>query len=215
MFQSTAIPGILPARPVKGTVVVARRREKVHASMTANNPGEAHEESVPDDAQALTALYEQFRRPIHSYIYRLLGNQEDADDVTQEVFVRAFISWESLYDRSNLSAWLYRIATNLCVDQLRRRKRITWWPLSFQNSNDEHFESKANEDHSLLLLDSGGIPEIAEREHIQLALTHMPEEYAIVLVLSAAQGLPYQEIAKIVGISPNAAATRLSRAKRM
>ena len=63
--------------------------------------------------------------------------------------------------------------------------------------------------------DSGGIPEIAEREHIRLALANMPEEYAIVLVLSAAQGIPYQEIATIVGISPNAAATRISRAKRM
>jgi RNA polymerase sigma-70 factor, ECF subfamily len=215
MFQSTAIPGILPARPVRETLAVAQHREKVHASMTANNPGDAHEESVLDDAQALTALYEQFRRPIHSYIYRLLGNQEDADDVTQEVFVRACISWESLYDRSNLSAWLYRIATNLCVDQLRRRKRIAWWPLSFQNFNDDRFEGMASEDHSWLLLDSGGIPEIAERELIQLALTHMPEEYSIALTLSAAQGLPYQEIAKIVGISPNAAATRLSRAKRM
>src|SRR5579863_1199999 len=151
MFQSTAIPGILPARPVKGTVVVARRREKVHASMTANNPGEAHEESVPDDAQALTALYEQFRRPIHSYIYRLLGNQEDADDVTQEVFVRACLSWNGLYERNNLSAWLYRIATNLCVDQLRRRKRISWWPLISHNPHDESSEGTLIDDGSWLL----------------------------------------------------------------
>ena len=65
------------------------------------------------------------------------------------------------------------------------------------------------------LSDSGGIPEIAERDLIRHTLALLPDEYAVVLVLSAAQGVPYQEIAEIVGISPNAAATRISRAKKM
>ena len=208
MFYSVVIPGILLEGPVRETGVGTRRRESVHASMTA-------EKSTDDDAEALSLLYEQFRRPIHSYIYRLLGSLEDADDVTQEVFVRACIAWDGLYERDNLSAWLYRIATNLCVDLLRRRKRISWWPLTYHNSNDDRFESGASDDSSPFLPDSGGIPEIAERELIRLALANMPEEYAIALVLSAAQGVPYQEIAAIVGISPNAAATRISRAKRM
>jgi RNA polymerase sigma-70 factor, ECF subfamily len=87
------------------------------------------EASLSDDAHALSALYERFWRPIHFYIYRLLGSQEDADDVTQEVFVRVFTAWNGFHDRDNLSAWLYRIATNLSVDLLRRRKRISWWSL--------------------------------------------------------------------------------------
>lgn len=166
-----------------------------------------------NDAEALSALYEQFRRPIHSYIYRLLGNVDDADDVTQEVFVRACLAWDGLYERDNLSAWLYRIATNLCVDLMRRRKRISWRPLA--SHSDGPIEGVQSEDNSALLSDSGGIPEIAEREHIRLALSNMPEEYAVALVLNAAQGIPYQEVAVITGISPNAAATRISRAKRM
>src|SRR3989441_9276585 len=117
--------------------------------MTVRRSADAYEEfpykdsseaSLFDDAHALSALYEQFRRPIHSYIYRLLGSQEDADDVTQEVFVRACISWNGLYERDKLSAWLYRIATNLCVDMLRGRKRISWWPLTYHNPGDERFE---------------------------------------------------------------------------
>ncbi len=63
--------------------------------------------------------------------------------------------------------------------------------------------------------DDGGIPAIAEREHIRLAIANMPEQYAAALVLNVAQGVPYQEVAAIVGISPNAAATRISRAKKM
>jgi RNA polymerase sigma-70 factor, ECF subfamily len=213
MFYSVVIPGILLEGPVKETRVgtlsggqVTRRRESVHASMTAEKT---------TDADALSLLYEQFRRPIHTYIFRLLGSLEDADDLTQEVFVRACIAWDDLYERNNLSAWLYRIATNLCVDLLRRRKRISWRPLIYRNAGDDRFENSASDDSSPLLPDNGGIPEIAEREHIRLALSNLPEEYAVALVLSAAQGIPYHEIATIVGISPNAAATRISRAKRM
>ena len=177
----------------------------------------ANTEQETGDAHSYTVvqLYEQFRRPIHSYIYRLLGNQDDADDVTQEVFIRAFSAWDSLYDRENLSAWLYRIATNLCVDLLRRRKRIAWRPLGRRSRKHEAVEDGVDEDAGVLPQDSGGIPEIAERDHIRLALARMPQEYAVVLMLSAAQGVPYQEIAAIVGISPNAAATRISRAKKM
>lgn len=171
---------------------------------------------VPAHAGVLdfSTIYEKFSRPIHSYIYRLLGSQEDADDVTQEVFTRAYVSWNGLYDRDNLSPWLYRIATNLCVDQLRRRKRISWWPLT-RDRRDSGTGEGREEDMSYLPPNSGGIPEVGEREHIQRALANMPRDYAIALVLSAAQGVPYQEIGEILGISPNAAATRISRAKRL
>jgi RNA polymerase sigma-70 factor (ECF subfamily) len=173
----------------------------------------------PSEAQAqpldLILLYEKYKRPIHTYVYRLLGSQEDADDLTQEVFMRAFVSWNDLYDHNNLSPWLYRIATNLCVDLLRRRKRISWWPLTRRRTGESSSESALEEEATYLPPDSGGIPEIFERDSIRLTLARLPEDYAIVLVLSAAQGLPYQEIATVVGISPNAAATRISRAKRM
>src|SRR6266496_5110571 len=188
MFYSVVIPGILLEGPVRETGVgtlsggqVTRRRESVQASMTAEKSTDA---SSSDDADALSVLYEQFRRPIHSYIYRLPGSMEDADDVTQEVFVRACIAWDGLYERNRLSAWLYRIATNLCVDMLRRRKRIAWWPLNYHRPGDERFEDGVSDDSSSQLHDSGGIPEIAERELIRHTLAKMPEEYAVALVLS-------------------------------
>jgi RNA polymerase sigma-70 factor (ECF subfamily) len=218
MYISTAIPGILLAAQQAGeTCMVTQPGEKVHVSMTPDQFADSQGKgtSCSNDAVALTMLYEQFRRPIHSYIFRLLGNLEDADDLTQEVFVRACTAWKSLYERDNLSAWLYRIATNLCVDALRRRKRITWRSLSFHFGASDRFEGEENDAASWLLSDSGGIPEIAERDHIRQALANMPVEYAVALVLNAAQGVPYQEIAIITGISPNAAATRISRAKRM
>ena len=170
--------------------------------------------NASSNTEALSMLYNQFRRPIHVYIYRLLGNMDDADDITQEVFVRACIAWDNLHERDNLSAWLYRIATNLCIDLLRRRKRLSWWPFVQHNDHEGMQEGTIYED-SLQLSDSGGIPEIIERDHIRLALAKMPKEYAIALLLNAAQGIPYHEIATITNTSPNAAATRISRAKRM
>ncbi len=204
---------------------IAQPPERTHVSMKTNKERDLQGTETPAPALdtahtkegplTVSEVYERFRRPIHSYIYRLLGSQEDADDITQEVFIRAFTAWNDLYDRENLSAWLYRIATNLCVDLMRRRKRISWWPLTRSKANSEQGEARFEEDNSYLPADSGGIPEVAEREHIRQALASMPRDYAIALVLNAAQGVPYQEIAVIVGVSPNAAATRISRAKRM
>ncbi len=159
-------------------------------------------------ALEFTRLYEKFRRRIYSHIYRLLGNQEDADDVTQEVFVTAYLTWDGLYARDSLSAWLYRIATNLCIDLLRRRKCISYWVY-------EHTDGIIEEDDSFRSSSSGGIPEIAEREHIQRTFAHLPKGYALPLLLNAARGIPYQEIALIVGISPSAAAIRLTRARKL
>lgn len=239
MFSLSVIPGILPAKQKNTATVEAHGPSLSVASLIAvQNQGNAatqtrertsarmrkdkikqSQSSLPsetsDKSLDLVLLYEQYKRPIHSYIYRLLGSQEDADDLTQEVFIRAFVSWGELYDHNNLSPWLYRIATNLCVDMLRRRKRISWWPLARNRPTNALFEPGSEEDASYLPADNGGIPEVFEREHIRLALANMPEDYAIVLVLSAAQGVPYQDIARIIGISPNAAATRISRAKRM
>ncbi len=239
MFYSIAIPGILQAWPGAsidnelssqttndtGSIVRTSQGERTSSSleractsMTINKSTDSSDINsalYSSDAHVLDfgMLYEKFKRPVHSYIYRLLGSHEDADDLTQEVFTRAFVAWNELYDRDNLSSWLYRIATNLCIDQLRRRKRISWWPLTRRINTAEQLNG--DEELSYLPPDTGGIPEIAEREHIRNALANIPADYAIVLILSAAQGVPYQEIGKIVGISPNAAATRISRAKRL
>jgi len=223
---SVAIPGILPAWPVGDTIEQAIGEQippqvgRARAGMNIKETGESQHPEVTssvDDAVVMDfgMLYEKFKRPIHSYVYRMLNSQEDADDITQEVFTRAYLAWNELYDRGNLSPWLYRIATNLCVDLLRRRKRISWWPLSRGRWGDEASGQHADEEVLYLPSHSGGIPEVGEREHIQRTLARMPHEYAVALVLSAAQGVSYQEIALIVGISPNAAATRISRAKRI
>lgn len=182
--------------------------ENPSTCLKANSASLRSEANVVEGTLAVTQLYEQFRRRIYAHIYRLLGSRENADDVTQEVFVSAYLTWDDLDARDNLSAWLYRTATNLCIDLLRRRKRISCW-------SHEHTAGVRDGDDSCCLSDSGGIPEIAEREHIQRIFSHLPKGYALPLLLSASGGMPYREIAVIAGISPNAAATRLTRARKL
>jgi RNA polymerase sigma-70 factor (ECF subfamily) len=181
----------------------------------ANLPSTGSDACESGETVTFAELYERFRQPIHSYSSRLLGNREDADDVTQQVFLRTYQVWDDLYARDDLSAWLSGLATNCSIDLLRRRRRISQRSPGWLQHKDASSESGGAEENPHWPPESGGIPDIAEREHIRLALANLPEQYAVVLVLSAAQGVPYQEIASMLGISPQVAATRISRAKRM
>ena len=160
----------------------------------------------------LTTIYIDYSAAIHSYAFRLLGNQEDADDVTQEVFIRAHEHFAQLRDAARLRPWLYRIATNLCMDHLRKRSRVRRiFGLETSLAPDEDEDGPQRE-----IAQPGGtaaFDSIAERDYIARVLKRMPKKYAICLLLFSQQGLSYREIAEALGISPGAAAVRLSRAR--
>jgi RNA polymerase sigma-70 factor (ECF subfamily) len=161
----------------------------------------------------LAAAYTEYSAAIHTYAFRLLGNREDADDVTQEVFIRVHTHLGQLRDAARLRAWLYRIATNLCMDQLRRRsrtRRILGIALPLGSSADD----EAQPAYEIAQPGStDAIDGVAERDHIQRALQAMPPKYAACLLLHSMQGLSYREIADVLGLTPGAAAVRLSRAR--
>lgn len=171
-------------------------------------------DDLPSDAQ-LAIIYREFSGQIHTYAYHLLGNQEDADDITQEVFIRAYARMSQLREQTSLRSWLYRIATNLCMDHLRRRsrvKRIFGLEISLGGGGANFDEPQRDIAQPMAMAE---LESIAERDHITLALKRMPDKYAICLLLHSLQGLSYREIADIVGISPGAAAVRLSRARSL
>lgn len=176
--------------------------------------------SVPEteaEAEALlTAVYARYATALHSYAFRLLGNAEDADDVTQEVFIRVHDRLAQLRDPARLRPWLYRIATNLCMDQLRRRSRVRRILGIAVNIDPTEQETDDLGQHEVAHpASTAGIDGVAERDHITRALRKMPPKYATCLVLHSAQGLSYREIADILGISTGAAAVRLARARDM
>lgn len=183
------------------------------SAVTTESAGATPSDDIPSEAQ-LAAIYREFSGQIHTYAFHVLGNQEDADDITQEVFIKAYARLAQLREQTSLRSWLYRIATNLCMDHLRRRsrvKRILGIELSLGlgvGASDDGPAFDVAQPMALAELDS-----IAERDHIALALKRMPQKYAICLLLHSLQGLSYREIADVVGVSPGAAAVRLSRAR--
>ena len=183
-----------------------------------------NEETDPQEAAAseayaealLTEAYMQYSVAIHSYAFRLLGNQEDADDVTQEAFIKVHYRLVQLRDAARLRPWLYRIATNLCMDLLRKRsrtRRILGLSVPFEFGSSEGDGGSPQE--VAQPGSTSAIDGVAERDVIVRALRRMDPKYAVCLVMHSAQGLSYREIAEILGITPGAAAVRLARARDM
>ena len=153
------------------------------------------------ELDAFGLIYEHYNRPIHSYVRRIIGNQAEADDITQETFLRAFQNLSRLRDDSRLDSWLFSIASNLCFDLLRRRKVISWLPLE-----RKHEEQADGYDlHAAF----------AEGQLVQEALSKIPPKYAACLVLRTVEGFSCEEIGEILKISKGAVWTRLSRAREM
>jgi RNA polymerase sigma-70 factor (ECF subfamily) len=138
-------------------------------------------------------LYELYRGRVFGTAYRMLSNRADAEDVTQDVFVKVFKKLESFRGDSAVSTWIYRIAVNACLDFRRRRK------LRQAVSLDDGMEV-------------GSTP-LSVTRLIESALPRMAEGYRQVFVLHDIQGLKHEEIGKILGITDGASKSQLHRAR--
>src|SRR5258707_5213910 len=86
-------------------------------------------------------IYDEYKTPIYNYVYHLVGNREQADDLTQDTFLKAFKALPKMDASLKLSAWLYRIATNTAYDALRRRKLLAWLPWQDQDYDPDDVDS--------------------------------------------------------------------------
>ncbi len=164
------------------------------------------EKARQGDEAAFTAIYDHFERPIYAFIYRLMGNPEDAFDLTQEVFLKAY---KALYKTSpdlNLSAWLHRIASNACMDVLRRRKIVRWLP--WDPAEHANITPASNDDEPEYRLEQR-----ETRQQVQQVLNRMSEKYRLCLVLREYQDMSCDEIADVIGVSRAAVKSLLFRAR--
>jgi RNA polymerase sigma-70 factor (ECF subfamily) len=153
-----------------------------------------------DQQALLERLFTEHHGSILTYLYRMVGDGEQAEELAQDVFVRAFRALPRMPVDANYKAWLYRIATNAAYDVLRRRRLIQWFALRETDADD----------------DAGRGPDrLAEEQAVQRALMQVPEAYRSALVLFSVQGDSVREIAEALGLSEGAVKTRLSRAREM
>jgi len=142
---------------------------------------------------------------VYRLAYRLTGNQHDAEDLTQEVFVRVFRSLDS-YTPGTFEGWLHRITTNLFLDQARRKQKIRFDALSDERASR--------------LASSAATPDAAYADRmfdddIESALATLPPDFRAAVVLCDVEGLTYEEIAEILDAKLGTVRSRIHRGRAM
>ncbi len=156
------------------------------------------------DTQAFGTLMQRYTGAVFGIAYRMLGNPQDAEDAAQEIFLRAYTRLDS-FDRSRrFSTWLLSVASNYCIDRLRRQ-RLSWLTL---------------DDVAPVLATSERGPEGQAEQHevgdeVQAALLKLPDTYRQVTLLYYIHDLSYSEIAQVTGLTESTIKTRLHRARAM
>lgn len=155
------------------------------------------------DQAAFGALVERYQNAIYNLAYRMLGSPEEAEDAAQEIFVRVYRQL-ARYDRERkFSTWVLTIATNYCIDQLRRR-RMQLVPLEnivpWARSRETGPEGEALDREA--------------RDEVQGLLRELPEKYRAVLILRYWQDLSCAEIAEVLQLPEGTVKTQLHRARK-
>lgn len=160
------------------------------------------------DQAAFAELVDKYRDKIYAYLYRMVGNREDALDLAQETFLRIYSNLRNFKLGQPFKPWLYRIATNLAIDLLRKRRpKVALDAPLF-----------ADEPLRLELVDEGPGPE-EQQEQAELAaylaqkVAELPANYRSVILLRHGHDLSYQEISEILRVPVSTVKTRLFRAR--
>ena len=165
------------------------------------------------ETAAFDALVRLFSMPMYNLAYRMSNNREDADDLTQEVFVRLHRAIGQFRGESKFSTWLYTLALNTCRSGLRRVRRIGAREVV-------RLDAERDDDHPAPFeaVDPGDSPgKVMEREEVlrqvEAAVAELPEEFRAVIVLRDLQGLSYEEMADALRCSLGTVKSRLARAR--
>lgn len=161
------------------------------------------------DETALEEIVLSHEKRLLSLCRRMLGSRAAAEDAVQEVFLKLYRRAGGLRPRGRLYTWLYRVATNLCLNHLRRRRVVRFVPLARRHEPDEGLDPA----------DARADPEraLAARERwraTERLMASLPPSQRVVLVLARYEGLSYREIAETLGITEGAVESRLVRAMR-
>lgn len=177
-------------------------------------------EKIPEDF-SLTALRggdrAEFARMVEAYsgvIYRLalriLENSQDAEDVLQETFLKAYRALPGFDGRSSLSTWLYRIATNEALMIIRKRKNL---PVSIDETTDEDADQPPTQIVDWCCMPETELMSVEARAHMDKAIEALPHTLRTVFLLRDIEGLSTLETAEVLNLSEMAVKTRLSRAR--
>ena len=161
------------------------------------------------DTDAFEPLVLEHQTNVYRLAFRMLGNDADAADASQDAFIKAYTSLSSFRGESRFSVWLYRLTNNICIDMLRRRRETI--PIESDNGEGEATE--------LPLPDERWSPEVlAERVEdvraVRSAMAVLSPEYREILTLREIGGLSYEELADALHLEVGTVRSRLNRARK-
>ena len=163
------------------------------------------------DVNAFEKLVTEYEKAVYAIAQRMTGNPEDAADMTQETFIKAYNSLGSFRGDSKFSVWLYRIATNVCLDFLRSRSRKPTVSLSMEDDDGEEMQLDiADESASPEMLLERGLT----RDAVRRGLNALPPDYKQILLLREIQGLSYDEISDVLDLEVGTVKSRIFRARK-
>lgn len=163
------------------------------------------------DETAFEALVTENEKRIYNLCRRLTGNQEDAAELTQEAFLNAWRGLGRFQGESSFSTWLYRLATNACIDFLRREKRRQ--SLSMTVSLDDEEEARQVELPDERYTPEGALERAEARRAVAAGLERLTLEHRQVLVMREIHGLSYAEIGQVLGLEEGTVKSRIARAR--
>lgn len=166
---------------------------------------------VAGDVNAFEKLVLEYEKNVYAIALRMTANPEDASDMTQEAFIKAFNSLSGYRGESKFSVWLYRIVSNVCLDFLRSRNRRPTVSLSVEDEDGEETEMDvADESQSPELL----LERSLTRDSVRRGLDSLPPEYRQILLLREIEGFSYEEISQTLSLEVGTVKSRIFRARK-
>lgn len=166
------------------------------------------------DESAFAVIIGRYRNPLTNYLYRFLNDYEEAVDLAQETFVRVYFAIDRYHTDYAFSTYIYRIATNLAISEIRKRKRRTILSLTglFQSEADDTTEFQPKDERALpdkQFIDN-------ERDQVVArAIAALPPKYRVPVILRDIEGRTYEEIAAILELGLGTTKSRISRARAL
>jgi len=204
--QSARTVGSAGAKGISGATQEIGAKAKTGAIVESMSDSALVELVLHGDQDVFSVLVERYKDAVQNLAYRMLGNATEAEDVTQETFVRAYTQLATYKPVHKFSTWLLSIASHLAIDQLRRRRFLAL-PL---------------EDVPFLewIVDAGVSPEQSalqgeQQDEIQRYLQRLPAKYRAVIVLRYWHDFSYEEIANALNLTPRLVKARLHRAREL
>ncbi|HYE31001.1 MAG TPA: sigma-70 family RNA polymerase sigma factor [Methylomirabilota bacterium] len=164
------------------------------------------------DVRAFEELVDKYKRPVTNLIYRTLPDPTEAEDLAQSVFIQVFKSAERYKVTAKFSTWLFTIARNLCLNEIRRRGRHPAESLDMLQEDKEEAGGKQIEDRTVPEA-SGALLSHELTSKVAEAVAALPENQRTALLLYQEEELSYEEIAEIIGVSLSATKSLIHRAR--